>query len=337
MNIYDISSQAGVSIATVSRVLNGSEKVSPATRQKVLDVIEKNGYTPNAFARSLSSNTMSTVGILCSDASDVYQAQAIYYLEGELRRQSYTSMLCCTGHALSEKADYLQLLLSRNVDALFLIGSHFVESTKRGNSYILNAAKRVPVFLLNGKLIGDNIFSILCDDESASRDITNLLFDRGARSPIYLYRALNYSGRRKIRGFCAASRARGITGADKLTFSCPGPVEQTCRILESIRKKGISFDAVAAADDELATGAVKYALRNSMRIPEDFQVTGYNHSVLATCSTPEITTLDNRVEYMCTTAVNEMMQVLDHKNVPPITSFSGSIIEYASTRKEKED
>ena len=128
MNIYDISSQAGVSIATVSRVLNGSEKVSPATRQKVLDVIEKNGYTPNAFARSLSSNTMSTVGILCSDASDVYQAQAIYYLERELRNNSYTSMLCCTGYSLQEKTDYLHLLLSRNVDALFFIGSHFIES-----------------------------------------------------------------------------------------------------------------------------------------------------------------------------------------------------------------
>ena len=183
MNIYDISTQAGVSIATVSRVLNGSEKVSPATRQKVLDIIEKNGYTPNAFARSLSFNTMSTVGILCSDASDVYQAQAIFYLERELRDKSYTSMLCCTGHNLQEKKEYLNLLLSRNVDAIFFIGSHFVESTGKGNEYIFNAAKKIPVFLLNGKLDGPNIYSILCDDESASKDITDLLFDRGSKSP----------------------------------------------------------------------------------------------------------------------------------------------------------
>ena len=333
MNIYDISSQAGVSIATVSRVLNGSEKVSPATRQKVLDVIEKNGYTPNAFARSLSFNTMSTVGILCSDASDVYQAQAIYYLERELRNNSYTSMLCCTGYSLQEKTDYLHLLLSRNVDALFFIGSHFIESSGKGNSYILNAAKKIPVFLLNGKLDGDNVYSIICDDESASKDITDLLFDRGARSPIYLYRTLTYSGQRKRRGFCTSSAQHGIANAEKLTFACPGPVEKTCQILENIQKNGIHFDAVAAADDELATGAVKYALRKGMRIPEDFQVTGYNNSVIAACSTPEITTLDNRVEYMCTIAVNEMMQVLDHKNVPPITSYSGSIMEYATTRK----
>ena len=89
MNIYDISQKAGVSIATVSRVLNGSDKVSDKTRKKVLAVMEENSYTPNAFARSLGLNSMHTVGILCSDSSDVYQAQAIYYLERELRKNSY--------------------------------------------------------------------------------------------------------------------------------------------------------------------------------------------------------------------------------------------------------
>ena len=106
MNIYDISKQAGVSIATVSRVLNGSDKVSPSTREKVLQVIEQNSYTPNAFARSLGLNSMHTVGILCADSSDVYLASAIYYLERELRQNSYASMLCCTGYHLEEKKKY---------------------------------------------------------------------------------------------------------------------------------------------------------------------------------------------------------------------------------------
>lgn len=334
MNIYDISNQAGVSIATVSRVLNGSSKVSDATRKKVLDVIEKNGYTPNAFARSLCLNTMSTVGILCADASDVYLAQAIYFLERELRSNSYTSMLCCTGYNLQEKKEYLKLLLSRNVDALFFIGSHFVEPTAKGNAYILNAAKKIPVFLLNGKLEGENIYSILCDDENASKSITDLLFDRGCTAPIYLYRSLNYSGRRKIRGFCLSLKEHGIISGDKLTFSSPGPVEKTCQILESIKASGIFFDAVAAADDELAAGAVKFALRNGLRIPEDFQITGYNNSVLSTCSSPEITTLDNRAEFMCTTAVSQMMQIFDGKDIPSQMIYSGSIIENETTGKK---
>ena len=85
MNIYDISKQAGVSIATVSRVLNGSSSVKPKTRKKVLDVIEKCGYTPNAFARGLGLDSMNSIGILCADCSDIYLAKAVYYIEGNLR------------------------------------------------------------------------------------------------------------------------------------------------------------------------------------------------------------------------------------------------------------
>ena len=75
LTIYDISEKAGVSIATVSRVLNNSNNVSEKTRQKVLDVMEANGYTPNVFARGLGLDTMKTIGILCADSSDLYLAK----------------------------------------------------------------------------------------------------------------------------------------------------------------------------------------------------------------------------------------------------------------------
>ena len=96
MTIYDISKQAGVSIATVSRVLNGSANVKPKTKKKVMDIIEQSGYTPNAFARGLGLDTMNTIGILCADSSDLYIAKAIYYIERSLRACGYNSILCCT-------------------------------------------------------------------------------------------------------------------------------------------------------------------------------------------------------------------------------------------------
>ena len=72
MNIYDIAKMAGVSIATVSRVVNGSDKVSEKTKRRVMEVIEKEGYTPNVFAQGLGLNTMHTAGILVPDISDLY-------------------------------------------------------------------------------------------------------------------------------------------------------------------------------------------------------------------------------------------------------------------------
>lgn len=331
MNIYDISRQAGVSIATVSRVLNGSDKVSPATRQKVLQVMEQNSYTPNAFARSLGLNSMHTVGILCADSSDVYLASAIYYLERELRYHSYASMLCCTGYQLEEKKKYLQLLLSRNVDALFFVGSNFVEDTEKKNAYLFEAADKAPVFILNGYLAGRNIYSVLCDDSLAVSEMTDTLIKRGSSSPVYLYRSLSYSGKKKLAGFQEACEKNGIPGGKKRTFSCPAPVHDTMAFLAGLEKT-LPFDACVTADDELAVGAVKYAIFQGKKIPEDIQVTGYNNSLLSTCSTPEITTVDNRVEFMCTTAVSLLMQVLDGKDIPARTMFSADLIHRETTR-----
>lgn len=160
-----------------------------------------------------------------------------------------------------------------------------------------------------------------------------MLFERGASSPIYLYRTLSYSGQRKIHGFCHSAENHGITDAEHRTFSCPGSVEKTCQILENVCRSGLFFDAVAAADDELAVGAVKYAFKKGLHIPEDFQIAGYNNSVLSTCSTPEITTLDNKVEFLCTSAVNQMIQILNGKDIPPQMIYSGSIVEHETTGK----
>ena len=116
MNIYDVSKRAGVSIATVSRVLNGNPNVSEKTRTKVLTVMAESGYTPNVFARGLGLGTMKTIGIMCSDSSDPYLANAIYHLERQLRSHGYDSLLCCTGTSLENKRIYFELLLSKRVD-----------------------------------------------------------------------------------------------------------------------------------------------------------------------------------------------------------------------------
>ncbi|MGN1188324.1 MAG: LacI family DNA-binding transcriptional regulator, partial [Lachnospiraceae bacterium] len=164
MNIYDVSEKAGVSIATVSRVINGNNNVSEKTKQKVLAVMKEIGYTPNVFARGLGLNTMKTIGIMCTDSSDVYLANAVYYLERELRNNGYDAILCCTGNELSTKKDYLELLLSKRVDAVILVGSKFLETKPADNKYIIDAATKLPIMLVNGYLDAPNIYGTLCDD-----------------------------------------------------------------------------------------------------------------------------------------------------------------------------
>ena len=332
MNIYDISQRSGVSIATVSRVINNSSKVSASTREKVLSVMQECGYTPNAFARSLGLNSMYTVGILCVDSSDIFYSRVIYFLEQHLRQNNYASMLSYTGTELADKKKQLQFLLSHQVDALLLVGSGFVESSKAANSYLYEAAKKVPVFLLNGCLSGSNIYSVLCDDYQGMYELTRFLVQRGMRRPLYLHRELNYSGKSKLSGFTSACRKLlpDLTG-DRV-FSCPDQFAQAVRFLQEHASQFPPFDAILASDDELAAAAVKFLHAQGLSIPDDVQVTGYNNSSYALCSTPEITSLDNRGAFLCSTAVSQILQVLQGKDIPPSTLFTGTIIPRETTR-----
>ena len=247
MNIYDVSERAGVSIATVSRVLNGNPNVSERTRKKVLAVMDELGYTPNVFARGLGLDTMQTIGIMCSDSSDPYLAEAIYYLERELRSHNYDSILCCTGYDLDVKQKYFNLLRSKRVDAIILAGSKFVEMRSRDNNYIIEAAADgLPVMLVNGYLEGKNIYSTVCDDYASMYDATLQLIHSGHSRILYLYTSVSYSGVNKMEGYKAALKENRIPVEDSMIHQCSKSFENSRDLLLSLKEEGLKFDAVLA-------------------------------------------------------------------------------------------
>ena len=331
MNIYDVSQHAGVSIATVSRVLNGNPNVSEKTRENVLKVMDELGYTPNVFARGLGLDTMHTVGIMCSDSSDPYLAGAIYYLERSLRSHGYDSILCCTGYDLEVKQKYFSLLRSKRVDAVILAGSKFVEMRPRDNSYLLEAAADLPIMLVNGWLEGDNIYSTVCDDRAAVKQAVSLLIGSGHRKVLYLYSSYSHSGLNKLDGYKDALTAAGLPVQPEQIHQCAKDVEASRDLLLSLADEGLTFDAVMTSDDSLAVGAVKYAHARGISIPGDLSIVGYNNSLLALCTDPEITSVDSKVEALCTTTVNTLMGVFSGVNVPSRTTIASDLIKRSTT------
>lgn len=331
MNIYDISKKAGVSIATVSRVLNGNEKVSANTRQKVLRVMEEESYSPNAFARGLGLNTMKTIGILCADSSDAYLASAVYYLEQELRRFGYDALLCCTGYDLDQKKKYLEILLSKRVDAIILAGSTFVEQADKNNEYLRFAARKVPLILLNGHLDAPGIYSSLCDDTAAVAGATEMFLVSGRNKLLFLYRSQSYSGRRKLAGFLSAHSKRNIQVENSQMICFNGSIQDIKERLLTHYANCFPFNAVITSDDELAIGVLKFAKAAGLSIPRDLSIIGYNNSKIGICCDPELTTIDNKLEFSCNHAVSVLMSVLDGKKVPAKTVITAEIILRQST------
>lgn len=334
LNIYDISRQAGVSIATVSRVINASDSVSEKTRDKVLAVMRENGYTPNAFARGLMLNTMHSVGIMCSDCSDAYLANAVFYLEQELHKYGYDSILCCTGYELENKQQYMNLLTKKKVDALILAGSSFLDMKPQNNDYIAQAAAQVPVMLMNGWLDRTNIYSVLCDDRKAVEDAADRLIEDGRSRILFLYRAQSFSASHKQEGYRNALEKHGIPVDERLIRKCPKTkqLHKVETFLEQLGEEGVTFDAVIASEDFWAVGAVKYARRHGMSIPDDISVIGFNNSQLAQCCDPELTSVDNRVQKMSTTTVDMLMKVLQGEDIPSKTVLQAKLALRGTTR-----
>ena len=314
MNIYDIAKLADVSIATVSRVVNNSPKVSAKTKEKVLAIMKENEYTPNAFARGLGLGTMKTVGIICPDISDIYMAKAVSYLESNLHDHGYDCILGCSGFKQKEKESYVKLLLSKKIDTLILVGSTYAGSGRdeSDTDYIREAAEQASVFMINAKVAGDNIYCTYADDFQATYEVTKAYLRRGKEKILFMYDSESFSARQKLAGYEAALQDAGYPVLGNLKFKTKNDIEYTKNMLLEYNKV-LDFDSVLATDDGIAVGAVKYAKIKGLSIPEELSITGYNNSILALCSDPELTSVDSKLGVMCRKTVERMIELLENE------------------------
>lgn len=310
-NIYDIASKAGVSIATVSRVLAGKTGVRESTREKVLAVVASAGYQPNAFARGLGLGSMKLVAVLCTEVSDLYYADAVDALERLLRARGYEVMLACAGDSLPEKKAALERVAAKGVDAVILVGSVFKEAGN--NAHIEAVAARLLVIIINGLVDCEGVYCVLCDERAAMRDNVAALGRRGCKRPLYLHGADTYSGTQKLSGYREGLHSIGEPVDDALIVQCERSCEAAKAAVLAVMAAETTFDGVLASEDILAIGACK-ALATHGKTPP---VIGFNNSVLARCATPELSSVDNMARQLCRIAVQHLDSLLHNGEPPP--------------------
>ena len=159
---------------------------------------------------------------------------------------------------------------------------------------------------------------------------TQLLLS-GRRRILYLYTSYSYSGLNKLEGYKAALKAQGLPVDEALIHQCPKSMEASRDLLLGLKEQGLCFDAALTSDDSLAVGVVKYAHMTGLSIPDDLSIIGYNNSLLALCTDPELTSIDSKVEALCTTTVNTLMGVFSGVNVPSRTTIASDLIKRNTT------
>jgi len=331
MNIYEIAELSNVSIATVSRVINDSPLVSEKTKQRVRAVMEENNYTPNVFARGLGLNSMKTIGLICPDVSDNYMARAVAYLEKDLRDYGYDCILYCSGYADEDQQIAVNTILQKRIDALIMIGSIYADEDPEAErvNYIREAARQVPVFLINGYVRGKNVYCALCSDYEATYLTVTELIRSGRQRILFLSDSHSYSANQKRRGYEAALQRANIPIREDLIIYTQNRIDIVRDLLLNI--PDLDIDAVFTTQDGLAAGALKYAKRRNIAVPEELNIIGYNNSELSVCCDPELSSIESRVDRLCKIVIDSLKLCLKKKTVRDKVYAKGYLIRRATT------
>lgn len=326
LNIYDIAAKCGVSIATVSRVLNNSPSVSEKTREKVLAVMQEANYTPNSMARGLGTGFTRMVGLVCTDIRSPLYAAAIGRMEEALRGQGMTTLLRGVGTAPGELKQALEELAQQGVDGILLVGS--VAEGADGAS-LAAAAARAPLVLVGCRLPLPGAYCVTCDEKKAIADMVMTLCSRQRRNILLLHSGDSYADREKIAGYREGCAAAGYAVDEQRIVRVESDLDAVNACVKQLLVRGVSFDAVIGTEDLLALGAQKALQRIGLTMP----VIGCNNSLLARCSTPELTSMDNHPEALCDAAVEVLCRRLRGEDAPTHTVLAADLVERDTFRR----
>lgn len=326
--IYDVAAKAGVSAATVSRVVNNRPGVNKATKARVLKVLEECHYVPNEIARSLVKETSKMIGVLISDIRTTHHTDAIYYIERGLTERGYYCLIFNTGTEQREMAQYIKILGKRNVDAAILIGSIYQNPLVQ--EAIDTYLPHVPVVLLNGHLDSPNVYGIVSDEEEGVRQCVKFMSNKGRKHPVYVYDFDTPSGQCKRRGF-----ERGIQEhygkKDANIFQIDNNYDKGYFQMKEILEKHPETDVILFSDDKLALIGVRCLRDLKIDIPGKIAVMGINNSQYARICIPALTSLDNMIYDLSMIAMRNVLALMDGERVTRRMMIYSEIVEREST------
>jgi len=326
MSIQKIARMAGVSVATVSRVLNNSDSVKPANRQKVLEAIEESNYQPNLLARQLRTARSSMILVLVSDISNPFCAEVVKGIEEQAERNGYRILLCNSGADIARSRSSLQLLSGKMVDGIIT----------------MDAFSKLPEL---SQLIGrapwvqcaehDDNGQISCvgiDDDVAAQSVVHYLAGQGRQRIALINHDLRYRyARLRQQGYAHQLKEQqlawqAIAYASELSFSA-GKAAMNQLLAGETRP-----DAVFAVSDTLAAGAMAAIQQAGLRIPQDIAVVGFDGSELADMVSPPLTTLAQPSREIGRRACKLVLQKIIRPDSPPqCVIMQGELVVRASS------
>lgn len=308
--IYDIAKEAGVSIATVSKVLNGKGKISAETSKAIHAIMERLDYQPSVIASALTGKKTYTLGLLIPDISNPFFSEIARAIEDHGEQLGYSVIMCSTDNKDEKVERYISLLQQKKVDGIII-------ATGIDNKEIVEQllAKSIPVVLLARDMPLVAVNTVVVDDYVGGCLAASHLIGLGHRRiGIIGEKDKVRSSRERIRGFRQTMEDHGITFHENCLKTCDYKVEDGKKKALELLQSDETPSAIFACNDMLAVGVLQAAKAVGKKVPNELSIVSFDNTILSELADPPLTTLAQPMEHMGRLAVNMIVEELQSSN-----------------------
>ncbi|MDE8628184.1 LacI family DNA-binding transcriptional regulator, partial [Listeria monocytogenes] len=307
-SIKDIAKLSGVSVATVSRVINDNGRFSEETREKVLAVIKETNYQMNFSAKSLRMNKSFSVGILVPDISNYFFSSVVQQIEAILFDQGYSTIICNTGRNLDKEMAYLNMLESKMVDGLIVISG----ADEFGFKYT-NAENGIPYVCIDRqpKDKKDTIF-ISSNHYQGAFEATEALIHAGVKSPvIFMHSRQSSSAKERLKGFQDALKKNNIRyDPDVSKFTVDLQIHDYQKSIITFVNEVTTMDGIFAINDNIALELLNLLPTIGKKIPNDIKVIGFDDTPQCNYTVPKLSSVKQNIPKIAQITVDNLITII---------------------------
>lgn len=310
ITIYDVAREANVSMATVSRVVNGNTNVKPATRKKVLEVIDRLDYRPNAVARGLASKKTTTVGVIIPDMTNMFFASLARGIDDVAAMYKYNIILANSDSNGEREIQVLNTLLTKQVDGIIFMGNEITpelrEEFKRTKTPIV----------LAGSIDEENINpSVNIDYTAAVQEEVKNLIDRGNKKIAFVCGPLSQAinSKYRLKGYKEALKSAGIPFDEKLVFETDNSYKAGMLLQPALSSMGVT--AAMVSDDELAAGIMNGMTDAGVSVPTEFEVITSNDTKITEIVRPKMSSITQPLYDIGAVAMRLLTKLMNSEEV----------------------
>ena len=321
ITIVDVAKKANVSVATVSRVMNGNYPVKAETKKRVLEVVEELNYIPNMQARELTQQKSATIGVVVPSINNMFFPEVIKGIESNLKLNSLSLVLACSNNDKEDEKLCVNNLLSRNVSGIIIIDPN---TDNINSKFFHNISKQTPLVFVNGHSVSANISSVINDEAMGAGMALNYLLENNHKDILFVRGKDSYSYDVKEKVYKEIMTDLNNFKIENIINIGDGnsneTVDNTVNICLEVLKT-TSATAVFACNDLMAVGVLNACKKLNLHVPNNLSIIGFDNIALSKFVEPKLTTIDQNMFLLGTNAAMLLLEKIECDN-----SYSKRII-----------